>query len=367
MAAFSSRGSPMSERFDIAIHGAGAWGTALAILEHRAGKRVALVPRDAGRAAGLAATRCNPHLPGVELPKDLMVTAAPVAAAYLILAPPFQHLRRLLEQLPRGASPIILACKGLETETGLLGPEIAASLHPGRPLAMLTGPNFAAEIAKGLPAAAIIAMADPVQPDPVQPGAAQPGAAQPGAAQPSAQPDPVQLGAARRGDVVAALAAPYFRLYGSADLLGAALAGATKNVIAIAAGVVIGAGFGENARAALVTRGLAEIARFALACGGKRDTVAGLAGLGDLLLTCTGPASRNYRFGLALGQGDAASCILARGGGLVEGVATAPALQARAARLGIEMPITDAVIALLNGAKVDVTMRRLLSRAAKDE
>ena len=323
----------MSERFDIAIHGAGAWGTALAILEQRAGKRVALVPRDAGRAAELAATRHNPHLPGVELPQGLTVAAAPVAANYLILAPPFQHLRRLLERIPQDTSPLILACKGLEAETGLLGPEIASSLHPGRPLAMLTGPNFAAEIAMGLPAAAIIAMADP----------------------------------ARRGDLVMALAAPRFRLYGSADLLGAALAGATKNVIAIAAGVVIGAGFGENDRAALVTRGLAEIARFALACGGKRDTMAGLAGLGDLLLTCTGPASRNYRFGLALGQGDAASRILARGGGVTEGVATAPALRARAARLGIETPITDAVIAVLDGARVDVTMRRLLSRAAKDE
>ena len=333
MAAFQPCGSPVSEPFDIAIYGAGAWGTALAILEHRAGKRVALVPRDAARAAELAASRCNPHLPGAGLPEDLMVTAAPVAAAYLILAPPFQHLRRLLEQLPRGSSPIILACKGVEAETGLLGPEVASSLHPGRPLAMLTGPNFAAEIAKGLPAAAIIAMADPV----------------------------------RRSGLVMALAAPRFRLYGSADLLGAALAGAAKNVIAIAAGVVIGAGFGENARAALVTRGLAEIARFALACGGKRDTMAGLAGLGDLLLTCTGPASRNYRFGLALGQGETPSIILARSGGVVEGVATAPALRARGARLGIEMPVTDAVIALLGGARVDVTMRRLLARAARDE
>ena len=317
----------------IAIHGAGAWGTALAILQHRAGKRVALVPRDAGRAAELATSRLNPRLPGIRLPSDLTITAAPVAAECLILAPPFQHLRKLLETLPRAASPLILACKGLEAETGLLGPEIAANLHPGRPLAMLTGPNFAAEIAAGLPAAAILAMTDPIQ----------------------------------RGGLIAALAAPQLRLYGSADLLGAALAGATKNVIAIAAGVVIGAGFGENARAALVTRGLAEIARFSLACGGEKDTIAGLAGLGDLLLTCTGPASRNYRFGLALGQGDSASAIIARGGGVTEGVATAPALQARSARLGIEMPITEAVIALLNGAKVEATTRGLLARAMKDE
>jgi glycerol-3-phosphate dehydrogenase (NAD(P)+) len=310
-----------NQRFDIVVYGTGAWGTALALLAAGAGKRVALVARDAGRAAAMAANRRNPRLPEADLPKTLAV------------ASPFQHLRRLLEQLPQDVAPLILACKGLEAGTGLLGPEIVAALHPGRPVAVLTGPNFAHEIAAGLPAAAIIATADP----------------------------------ALRADLVAQLAAPQFRLYGGSDPLGAAIAGAAKNVIAIAAGVVIGARLGENARAALVTRGLAEIARFALACGGRRETIAGLAGLGDLLLTCTGPVSRNYRFGLALGQGESAAAILAASDGVVEGVATAPALLARAARFGVEMPITEAVVALLGGASIEPTMHALLARAAKDE
>ncbi len=323
----------MNERFDIAVHGAGAWGTALAVLAATAGKRVALVARAAGKADEIATARHNPRLPNIDLPPHLAVTAASVPARYRILASPFQHLRGLLERLPRDDAPLILACKGLEAATGLLGPEIAASLHEGRPLAILTGPNFAHEIAAGLPAAAIIAAAD----------------------------------ARLRRDLVTGLAASQFRLYGSADITGAAIGGAAKNVIAIAAGVVIGAGFGENARAALVTRGLAEIARFAIACGGKRETMAGLAGLGDLLLTCTGPASRNYRFGLELGRGESASAILTRSAGVIEGTATAPALQARAGRLGVEMPVTEAVVSLINGAGVATIMRALLARAAKDE
>ena len=323
----------MNERFDIAVIGAGAWGTALAILAARSGRRAALVARDAESAARMTASRRNPRLPGVALPEALAVLGAPTAARYLILAPPFQHLRGTLARLPRGESPLILASKGVEAGTGLLGPEIAAILHPERKLAMLTGPNFAHEIAARQPAAAIVATTD----------------------------------AGLRGELVAALAAPHFRIYGSADPIGAAIGGAAKNVIAIAAGAVIGAGFGENARAALVTRGLAEIGRFSAAIGGRRETMAGLAGLGDLLLTCTGPASRNFRFGLALGRGEAASAIIAGSDGIIEGIATAPALRARAFGLDVEMPITESVVALIEGASITQTMHRLLSRAAKDE
>jgi len=204
----------------------------------------------------------------------------------------------------------------------------------GRPAAMLTGPNFAAEVAAGLPAAAVLAMPD----------------------------------AAARAALMEALHTSTLRLYGSADIIGAALGGAAKNVIAIAAGVVLGAGFGENARAALITRGLAEIARLAAALGGKSETIAGLSGLGDLLLTCTGTSSRNFSLGLALGQGQNLEHILAARTAVTEGVATAPALLARAQAAGVEMPITEAVTNLLSGGKnIPETMAILMGRALKDE
>ncbi|HET9146853.1 MAG TPA: NAD(P)H-dependent glycerol-3-phosphate dehydrogenase [Acetobacteraceae bacterium] len=324
----------MNERFDIAVLGTGAWGTALALLAAKAGRRAALVGRDAGRVAELAGSRRNPRLPDAVLPPGLAVTASCPDAEILILCPPFQHLRHLLARMPPGISPLVLASKGVEAGTGMLGPEIVAALHPGRPVAVLTGPNFAHEIAAGMPAAGIAATTD----------------------------------AALRASLLRALATPGFRLYGSGDPMGAALAGAAKNVIAIAAGAVMGAALGENARAALVTRGLAEIARLAPACGGQGQTIAGLAGLGDLLLTCTGPASRNYAFGLAIGRGEAPAALLARSAGVVEGAATAPALLARAASHGIEMPITAAVVSLLEGrATLAETMRGLLSRAVRDE
>jgi glycerol-3-phosphate dehydrogenase (NAD(P)+) len=317
----------MSER--IAVIGAGAWGTALAALFAGAGKNVTLWVRDAARAAELAATRRNPRLPGAVLPDQLAITPAMPDADILLLAVPMQHLRAILPRLPLGA-PLLLCCKGLERDTLLLPPEIVGN----RPAAMLTGPNFAHEIAAGLPAAAVLAMAD----------------------------------ATTRAALMEALHTPSLRLYGSADVIGAALGGAAKNVIAIAAGVVIGAGLGENARAALITRGLAEIARLAAALGGRSETVAGLSGLGDLLLTCTGTASRNFSLGVALGQGRGLDEILAERTAVTEGVATAPALLARAAAAGVDMPITASVTSLLAGQQnVLQTMSALMGRALKDE
>ena len=313
----------------IAVIGAGAWGTALAILLAQTGKDVTLWARDARKAEAMREARENPRLPGARFPESLRVTARMPAADILLLAVPMQHLRAILPSLPPGP-PLVLCCKGLETGSLALPPEIVAP----RPCAILTGPNFAHEIAAFLPAAAVLATPD----------------------------------ATLRADLIASLHTPSFRLYGAADMIGAALGGAAKNVIAIAAGVVMGAGLGENARAALITRGLAEIARLAEALGGKPETVAGLSGLGDLLLTCTGASSRNYSLGFGLGQGRALAEILGARAAVTEGVLTAPALLARAARAKVEMPITQAVTNLLSGEmNVTQTMAALMGRALKDE
>ena len=319
----------MSRQQKIAVIGAGAWGTALAVLNARAGRQVILWARDAERAAAMAATRQNARLPGVALPENLTVTGIVPEADILLLAVPMQHLRATLAHLP-GQTPVVLCCKGLEAGSLLLPPEICA----GRPAAILTGPNFAHEIARGLPAAAVLATPD----------------------------------AALRARLMAALKTDTLRLYGSADIIGAALGGAAKNVIAIAAGVVIGAGLGENARAALITRGLVEIARLATALGGQAETISGLSGLGDLLLTCTGTSSRNFSLGLTLGQGESLESILGRRAGVTEGVATAPALLARAATANVDMPITEAVTKLLaHEMNIAQTMAALMGRALKDE
>jgi glycerol-3-phosphate dehydrogenase (NAD(P)+) len=252
----------------------------------------------------------------------------------MLRAVPMQHLRGVLAMLPAGDAPLVLCCKGLEAGTLMLPQEVAADVRPGRAAAVLTGPNFAGEIAAGLPAAAVLAMPD----------------------------------AALRGRLMGALTTETLRLYGSADITGAALGGAAKNVIAIAAGVVTGAGLGENARAALITRGLAEIARLAQALGGRAETVSGLSGLGDLLLTCTGNSSRNFSLGLELGRGVALAGILAGRQAVTEGVASAPALLARGAAAGADMPITNAVTALLAAEKtVPETVAALMGRALRDE
>jgi glycerol-3-phosphate dehydrogenase (NAD(P)+) len=324
----------MSEGFEIAVIGAGAWGTALAVLNAKTGKRVALWLRDPARVAALSAWRESARLPGVMLPESISITGDFPAAEVILLAVPMQHLRGVLAKLPGDESPLVLCCKGLEAGTLKLAHEVAAEVQSGRATAILTGPNFAGEIAAGLPAAAVLAAPD----------------------------------AGLRARLMQMLATDTLRLYGSADITGAALGGAAKNVIAIAAGVVTGAGLGENARAALITRGLAEIARLAKALGGRAETVSGLSGLGDLLLTCTGNSSRNFSLGLELGQGVALAEILAGRQAVTEGVATAPALLARGVVAGAEMPITGAVTALLAAEKtVPETVAALMGRALRDE
>lgn len=317
----------------VAVIGAGAWGTALAIQAARAGNDVTLWARDQRRAGMIALSRENPRLPGVRLPEPILVTdAVPTAVDIGLLAVPMQYIRQVLPQLPPGPTPLVVCAKGVETSTLHLPLEIVEELRPGTPAAVLTGPNFAHEIAAGLPAASVVAAAD----------------------------------ATLRETVAAMLSTPAFRLYGNDDPIGAQLGGAAKNVIAIAAGTVIGAGLGENARAALITRGLAELARLAAALGGRRETVMGLSGLGDLLLTCTGPASRNFSLGLALGRGEALADVLAARSAVTEGVATAPALVARAA--GVDLPICSAVAAFLSGATtLKDAMAALLSRPRRDE
>lgn len=318
----------------VGVIGAGAWGTALAIQAVRAGNAVTLWARDPARAEQIAGDRENPRLPGVRLPDSVCVTAdlSAVAADLLLLAAPMQHMRAVAARLPPG--PTVACAKGVETGTLLLPLEVLAAVQPARPAAVLSGPNFAHEIAAGLPAAAVVAANDP----------------------------------ALRASVAEFLATPAFRLYGNDDPVGEQIGGAAKNVIAIAAGAVIGAGLGENARAALVTRGLAELGRLAAALGGKPETVSGLSGLGDLLLTCTGPASRNYSLGLALGRGERLADLVAARSFVTEGVATAPAIVTRAAHAGVEMPICAAVAELLaGGIALETAMIRLLSRPRRDE
>ena len=323
----------------IAIMGAGAWGTALAIQAERAGQRAMLWARDPARAALIQQSRTNERLlPGIALPAGITITAdagqALAGAALILLVVPAQALRPVLESLPALPAPVLICAKGVEAGSLMLPLEILAATHPTAIAGVLSGPNFAHEIARGLPAAAVVASHD----------------------------------AGLRALGVARLGSPGFRLYGGDDPVGAEIGGAAKNVIAIAAGAVMGAGLGENARAALITRGLAEIARLALALGGRADTVAGLSGLGDLLLTATGPGSRNTSLGMALGRGESLANILAARQGVTEGVATAPALVARAASLGVEIPICAAVAELVSGKlSVQQAVAQLLSRPQRDE
>ncbi|WP_137180699.1 NAD(P)H-dependent glycerol-3-phosphate dehydrogenase [Roseomonas sp. AR75] len=323
----------------IAVLGAGAWGTALAVQAARAGNSVGLWARNPERAAAIASGRQNAtYLPGVTLSPAIEVTADPAAALadalFVLLVVPAQFLRPVLQAVPDTGAPLIVCAKGVERGTLRFPLEVVESLRPGRAGAVLSGPNFAHEIAKGLPAAAVLASSDA--------GLRQ-----------------------MAGDL---LGTAGFRIYGGDDPMGVQVGGAAKNVISIAAGAVIGAGLGENARAALVTRGLAELSRLTVALGGRAETAAGLSGLGDLLLTTTGPGSRNTSLGVELARGASLEDALASRVGVAEGVETAPAIVARAAETGIELPICAAVADLLAGRmSVGDAMGRLLARPRRDE
>jgi len=321
----------------IGVVGGGAWGTALACLGRRAGRRVTVWSRDPAISTAIARQRANPvYLPdlaldaGIEAAADL---ASLGACDAVLLVCPAQAVRALAAKLP-GSSPVVICAKGIEAASGLLMPEVLAEVLPGRPLAMLSGPSFAEEAVQGLPTAVSIATAD--------------------------------AGLGR--DLAGALAAGAFRPYWTDDITGVSLGGAVKNVLAIAAGIVEGRGLGHNAAAALITRGFAEMARLGLAMGARLETLTGLSGLGDLVLTCNGPLSRNRSLGLALGKGTTLARHMDGRRQVVEGEATAPAVLARAARLGIEMPICAAVDAILHrGAGLDEAIRRLLARPLRRE
>ncbi len=323
----------------IAVLGAGAWGTALALQAVRAGRETVLWAREPTRAAEMAATRENSrYLPGFALPDALSIVsdaeAALAGAALVLCVVPAQALRGVLAALPRRDVPMLVCAKGVEAETLRLPLEVMAEMRPGLSAGVLSGPNFAHEVARGLPAAAVVASVDPTL----------------------------------REAGLALMGSPAFRLYAGEDPVGAQVGGAAKNVIAIAAGAVIGAGLGENARAALVTRGLAELSRLAVALGGRAETAAGLTGLGDLVLTSAGPGSRNMSLGLALGRGERLGDVLAGRAGVTEGVKTAPALVARAAAAGVELPICAAVAELVaERITVAEAMARLLARPFRAE
>ncbi|TFZ03944.1 NAD(P)H-dependent glycerol-3-phosphate dehydrogenase [Ramlibacter humi] len=318
------------------VLGAGAWGTALAAAAS-ARHDTALWSRDLAFARQLRDERSNArYLAGVALPESLsIVSGDPAALAagcdLLVIATPMAGLRPMLASLREAKVPVAWACKGLEAAgtEGLLGHEIQQAVAPSISGGVLTGPSFALEVARGQPTALVAASAH----------------------------------AAVRQALVQAFHTPQLRVYENEDLPGAEVGGAVKNVLAIATGLCDGLGLGLNARAALVTRGLAEMTRFGVALGGHAETFMGLSGLGDLVLTATGDLSRNRRVGLLLAQGQALKQALASLGHVAEGVPCARAVAARAARLGVEMPITEAVVALLDGrVRPDEAVRGLMSR-----
>ncbi|MBS28054.1 MAG: glycerol-3-phosphate acyltransferase [Alphaproteobacteria bacterium] len=324
----------------ICVIGAGAWGTALAAVARRAGRNVVLHAHEAETVAAINTDHENTgFLPGITL--DLAITAtddlsaAAEGADAILMVTPAQFLRPTLTALaPPETTPVVICSKGIELDSGKLMNEVAGEAAPGRTFAVLSGPTFAAEVARGLPTAVTLASED--------------------------------------ADVAAALATalgtPSFRPYTAGDVIGAEVGGAIKNVIAIACGIVDGRRLGQNARAAVIARGLAEIARFAATLGADPRTLMGLSGLGDLTLTCTSVASRNYSLGEALGRGETLEQVMSGRRSVAEGVTTAPAVLTRAAALGVEMPICAAVSAILHdGAGVDATIAEVLARPLRTE
>ncbi|MGC3938043.1 NAD(P)H-dependent glycerol-3-phosphate dehydrogenase [Roseobacter sp. EG26] len=318
----------------IAVLGSGAFGTALAITMGQVGPTL-LWARNTDHVATMQSTRENAlRLPGKAFPIDLTVTAdldRAASAEILLIAVPMQKLRAFLQDhaTALGGKMLVACCKGMELGTGLGPLDIIDQEVPDAEKALLTGPSFAADIAAGMPTGLTLACAND-----------------------------------QRGRLLqASLSTPTLRLYRSLDEIGASLGGALKNVIAIACGTSMGAGLGESARAALLTRGFAEMQRLALRKGAQPETLAGLSGFGDLVLTCTSSQSRNYRLGLSLGKGNAFDASIT-----VEGAATAKAANLQAQELEIDLPITSAVAGLLE-KRLDVTeaMSGLLSRSLKEE
>jgi glycerol-3-phosphate dehydrogenase (NAD(P)+) len=336
-----SETSIKSEAYDhVGVVGAGAWGTALAIAAARAGRRVTLCARKREVVEAIAGRHENPvYLPGVSLPAKISATAdlAQVAAAdAILLVVPAQHVGRALSALQphlRDGVPVAICAKGIERGSSKLMSEVLAEFLSPAQVAVLSGPSFARDVANGLPTAVTVA---------------------------------ATIQTAQR--LQASLGHGSFRPYASDDVIGVALGGAAKNVYAIACGIVDGMGLGESARAALLARSFAELRRFGEALGARSETLMGLSGLGDLVLTATSATSRNFAFGVAIGKGATRAELDARGHPLAEGVETAPALVARAGRQGVELPIAETTSAILEGTlALDAAVPLLMSRPLKAE
>lgn len=326
---------------NLAILGAGAYGTALAIVAARAGREVLLWGRDAAQIAEINTARTNErYLTGVKLSDQLKGTndleKAIKWADVLVLAVPTQNLRAAAAQLAphlAAGTPVVAAAKGIEQVSDRFVTEVLAETVPQARAAILSGPSFAVDMARGLPTAVTLAAAD----------------------------------LALAEQLAALLSGPGFRIYHSDDVRGVEIGGAAKNVLAIAAGIVAGAGLGESARAAIIARGFAELRRFAAALGARPETLMGLSGLGDLVLTASSPQSRNFAFGNALGKGQTPAELM-RGGKLAEGAFTAPALVEMAVKRGVEMPIAQAVAAVLAGQRgVKEAIASLMARPSREE
>ena len=323
----------------IAVVGAGAWGTALANVAARAGRSVTLAARDQASAAAIAASRASPHLPGLRIDDKITVVAANApglrAQDAILLAVPSQQLRAaalvLAPQLPESV-PVIACAKGIERGTHRFMTEVIADCIPAALPGILSGPSFAAEVARNLPTAVTLATRD----------------------------ESIAAALAR------ALGSAAFRPYHSVDVRGVEIGGAAKNVLAIAAGIVTGRGLGASAAAALTTRGFAELFRFGKAFGAQPETLTGLSGLGDLVLSCSSRQSRNFSLGIALGEGLTAA--QASAGMLAEGQFTAAALVDMADQKAVDMPIATAVAAILDGwMSIDEAIENLLTRPLKAE
>ncbi len=325
----------------VGIVGAGAWGTALAVTSRRAGRDVLIWAYEPETLAGINQNHRNEtYLPGVKLDRAIEATARLNEVAncdLLLMATPAQHVRKIAGEIApylKPEQPLVLCSKGIEQTTGKLISEVVEEVVPRPQIAVLSGPSFAAEVARGLPAAVTLATGEETQ-----------------------------------GHALAyALSHPPFRCYWSDDVIGAEIGGAVKNVYAIAAGIVAGKKFGASAHAALVTRSFAEMVRFAATLGARRETLMGLSGLGDLVLTCGSPQSRNMSLGIELGKGKSLEEVLGKRIAVTEGVYTASALVEMAAARGIDMPIAQAVHAVISGlATVDEAIEALLSRPLRAE
>jgi len=319
----------------VAVIGAGAWGTALAGVAARAGREVVLCARNADSARTIVATRTNPKLPGVKLDAAIAVTSELAQAAtadIILIATPAQNLREAVTGLAPHiaiAKPLIACAKGIERGTHRFMTEVIAAAAPDAVPAILSGPGFAEDVAHGLPTAVTLAAKDEA------------------------------LAAA----LVQALGSATFRPYHTTDIRGVEIGGAAKNVLAIAAGIAVGRKLGASALAALTTRGFSELVRLGHACGARSETMAGLSGLGDLILTCSNPQSRNFALGIALGRGEAKPA-----GKLAEGEFTAPVLIELALSKNVELPVSSAVAAILKGAvTIDAAIEGLLTRPFKAE